>query len=173
MREPRLTYAQGTWIEKRLAMCPQEFYYRRAKVLCEDGAIRSARVGNSNQHGGMLPGIIRLEGVRREIEVWVTSEVDGPLSCRFKGFYGYGGGTWIEKEEVCRTQTDHSRHFRARCMDGVLRTGLAAIADTAFSIPARLRVGGGKITGYLLSNEDEDGTKVLEFVAYDKTVFQA
>lgn len=173
MAEPRVRMAQGTWIDRQVMHRPLTFYYRKAKVLCEDGVVRSAKVGNSNQHGGMLPGIIHLEGITNPVEVWITSEVGGALTCRFKGFYGVGAGTWIEKEEVCTEHEQFRRHFRARCMDGVLRTGTAAIPDTAFSIPARLRVGGGKIKGYLRTNEDEDGTRVLEFVAYDKTMFQA
>lgn len=53
------------------------------------------------------------------------------------------------------------RHFRAVCPDGVERSGICGIADTFFSIPARLKAHGKTVTGYVTMGDNQ-----LEFRPY-------
>lgn len=59
--------------------------------------------------------------------------------------------------------SDSRRQFVARCPDGVMRSGYCGVADTFFTIPARMRANGRQIAGFLTYDHD-----VLEFVPTGK-----
>ena len=55
---------------------------------------------------------------------------------------------------------------KALCADGVRRTAwITAPADTFFSIPARVKVKGRTVSGYITGREAEDGGADYEFRA--------
>ena len=74
----------------------------------------------------------------------------------------FANGTWIESEEVCYPDGAPRRHGRAMCEDGKVRAIRAGIADTWFSIPARVKVHGKTVTGFVTAH---DVTGILCFYA--------
>jgi hypothetical protein len=58
---------------------------------------------------------------------------------------------------------------RALCSDGVIRAvEMAETADTFFSVPARARISGRWISGYVTTDEREsDGAKIYTFRQHD------
>jgi hypothetical protein len=66
-------------------------------------------------------------------------------------------GAWVRPWKVTK----------ALCADGVRRTAwIAGEADTFFSIPARVKVKGKTVAGFVTGRDREDGVKDFEFVAY-------
>jgi len=73
-------------------------------------------------------------------------------------------GTFLDPEEYCYPSgslRQSSRRFAARCPDGIIRKGICGLADTFFSIPARLNAKGKTVTGFVGS--DENGFFFLPF----------
>jgi hypothetical protein len=53
------------------------------------------------------------------------------------------------------------------CSDGRRRYAkVTAPADTWFSLPARVKVKGKSVSGYLTGRQDEEGREDVEFVSY-------
>jgi hypothetical protein len=72
-------------------------------------------------------------------------------------------GTWLEGEEFAYPDDTFTRRAYAECEDGVVRLVRCKTADTYFSIPARARIDGKTVRGFLTVRP---GSKGLEFVAY-------
>ena len=72
-------------------------------------------------------------------------------------------GTWLEPEELCYPRGGTTRKAYVLCPDGIKRISACGIPDTWFSIPARLRVKGQTITGYVTGKENEDFSPSYEF----------
>lgn len=76
-------------------------------------------------------------------------------------------GTFIEAEELAYplgSLNASRRRFSARCPDGIIRSGICSIPDTYFSIPARLRVKGKSVVGYITAESEDSGTTII-FIA--------
>lgn len=57
---------------------------------------------------------------------------------------------------------------RLLCGDGIIRAAeLAESADTFFSVPARVRVRGKWVSGYMTTEENENGESVYAFRSND------
>jgi len=74
------------------------------------------------------------------------------------------GETWLEPEELCYPSGRLLRRCRARCADGRLRVVVCGIPDTAFSIPARAKIEGRSVRGFVSA----DGAGEFMFTAYTK-----
>ncbi len=62
-------------------------------------------------------------------------------------------GTWLEPEELTYPSGAMIRRCRALCEDGKIRVVICGMPDTLFSIPARARIGGKSVRGYVTSDE--------------------
>lgn len=79
-----------------------------------------------------------------------------------KSLYGPGGetpmtrpdGTWLESEDFAYPNGGFTRRAYAVFPDGIKRVVLVSIPDTFFSIPARARVRGNRIKGFVSSSEE-------------------
>jgi hypothetical protein len=58
-------------------------------------------------------------------------------------------GTWLEPEEMAYPNGSFTRRAHVRFADGKLRTVLCSIPDTYFTIPARARLSGKTIRGFI------------------------
>jgi hypothetical protein len=80
------------------------------------------------------------------------------------------GETWIGPEEAAYPHGSLRRSARygvVRCSDGKLRRAKLGIPDTFFSIPARLKVSGKTVAGFVTSGETcSDGSTEYYFCAY-------
>ena len=63
-------------------------------------------------------------------------------------------GTWLEGEEFAYPHGNLTRRCRASCQDGQLRVIYCGIPDTYFSIPARARINGQAVRGFVTHNEE-------------------
>ena len=72
-------------------------------------------------------------------------------------------GTWLEPEELCYPNGGMTRKAYVVCPDGAKRVSTCGIPDTWFSIPARLRIKGQTITGYVTGTEQSNGDPSYEF----------
>jgi hypothetical protein len=61
--------------------------------------------------------------------------------------------TWLEPEELTYPAGGMTRRARALCPDGALRVVVCGLPDTAFSIPARARINGRSVRGFVSSDE--------------------
>lgn len=73
----------------------------------------------------------------------------------------FDDGTWLEGEEFAYPHGGFTRRAYAECEDGELRLAWCSIPDTAFSLPARVRIGTKTVKGFLTSR-----AAGLAFVAY-------
>jgi len=80
---------------------------------------------------------------------------------RAANFYGMkttahvnDNGTWLEPEELCYPHGRMTRKAFAVCPDGIKRIAVCGLPDTYFSIPARIRVKGKSIVGYVTGSDD-------------------
>ena len=81
-------------------------------------------------------------------------------------------GTWLDPEELAYPSgslRQSRRHFMAKCPDGKSRGGVCGIPDTYFSIPARMKVNGKTISGYVSS---DDGALVFNPAGKNKGIFE-
>ena len=68
------------------------------------------------------------------------------------------GATWIEPEEFAYPSgalRNSQRRARVRCPDGALRIARLGVADTFFTVPARVDVRGKRVAGFV--SVDRDG----------------
>ena len=65
----------------------------------------------------------------------------------------YKEGTWIDNEAVCYPSGNEIRKFRAIC-GGKFVNGKCGIADTFFTIPAKIVEKRKTVRGYLTVNEE-------------------
>ena len=88
-----------------------------------------------------------------------------PRPCRYYGTIVegqvYSDGTWLEDEALCYPAGGMTRRAYALFSDGHRRVARCGIPDTFFTIPARAKVKGKTINGFLSS--DDNG--VLKFTA--------
>ena len=93
-----------------------------------------------------------------------TTKYMPPRATRYCGMwsqpYLLDNETWLEPESHCYPYGGMQRRFRGVCPDGVIRIGRASIPDTFFTIPAKVKVIGKWVTGWVAI---EDG--VLHFNA--------
>lgn len=87
-----------------------------------------------------------------------------PRDCNYYGKVTHPhkiGETWLEPEELCYPKGGMTR--RALCLmpDATLRVITCGIPDTAFSIPARVRINDITIRGFVSS--DETGYKFTPY----------
>ncbi len=71
-------------------------------------------------------------------------------------------GTWLEAESMCYPSGAMLRRACAVCEDGSKRVVTCGMPDTYFSIPARARIKGKSVRGFVTSS-DSGG---YQFVAY-------
>lgn len=65
--------------------------------------------------------------------------------------------TFVDPEEnayPAGTLRESRRRFKAKCPDGVIRSGICSIPDTSFSIPARLKARGKTVAGFISLDND-------------------
>lgn len=81
-------------------------------------------------------------------------------------FYGmkisnslFDDGTWLEGEEFAYPDGGFTRRAFATCEDGQKRILRCSIPDTYFSIPARGKIKGVYVTGFLSNNSENTGLK--------------
>jgi hypothetical protein len=75
--------------------------------------------------------------------------------------------TWLDPEEragYTGSLRNSRRRFRALCPDGVYRNGICGIADTYSTVPARLKVRGRTVSGFIMVTRDADWNSVIKFV---------
>ncbi len=58
-------------------------------------------------------------------------------------------GTWLEGEEFAYPKGGFTRRAYAECEDGTMRLVKCSIPDTFFSIPARAKINGKMVKGFL------------------------
>lgn len=89
---------------------------------------------------------------------------NGPRVSRFMGMVEHAriepDGTWLEPEAFCYPHGGMTRRARVHTFAG-LRVVVCGIPDTFFSIPARMRVCGKTLRGFISS-----GDYGLHFNAY-------
>lgn len=66
----------------------------------------------------------------------------------------YPDGTWVEGEELAYPKGGFSRRAWVTFADGVRRLVRCSIPDTFFSIPARGKVDGRTVKGFITLNGD-------------------
>jgi hypothetical protein len=83
-----------------------------------------------------------------------------PTGRTYHGFYGknltpqvWPDGTWLEPEEFAYPDGGFTRRALARCADGRMHACRVSIPDTFFSIPARAKIDGVTVRGFLSSDE--------------------
>lgn len=62
--------------------------------------------------------------------------------------------TWLEPEEITYPSGSMIRRCRAMCEDGVLRVVLCGVPDTFFSIPARTKIKGKSVRGFVTYDDN-------------------
>jgi hypothetical protein len=91
----------------------------------------------------------------------------------------FANGTWLDPEQLCYPSgaITAGRKAKALCPDGKVRTCQVGLPDTIFSIPARVKVFGKTVTGFVFVNHPYNptlsgplayggsGLPVLQFVA--------
>lgn len=92
-------------------------------------------------------------------------KIDGP---RKGSFYGmpiggttYPDGTWLEDEAFTYPSGGYHRRCKATCQDGKQRVFRCSIPDTYFSIPARGKISGLSVKGFL--SGDENGMTFTQY----------
>jgi hypothetical protein len=73
----------------------------------------------------------------------------------------FADGTWLEGEEFTYPSGGYHRRAYAQCEDGRKRVFQCSIPDTAFSIPAKGRINGVRVSGFL-SNAENEGLKFTQ-----------
>jgi hypothetical protein len=79
-----------------------------------------------------------------------------PRECSWHGVpttHSYKDGTWIEAEEFAYGK--FTRRAYAVCPDGKKRVVMVSIPDTMFSIPARMKIDGKTVKGFITTPEGE------------------
>lgn len=69
-------------------------------------------------------------------------------------------GTWIEGEEFAYPKNTFTRRGFVDCEDGQRRLVKCKVADTFFSIPARCKIDGKTVKGYIKC--DEQGAEFIQ-----------
>jgi hypothetical protein len=67
----------------------------------------------------------------------------------------HAGETWLEDEAITYPSGAMIRRAYCRCEDGALRVVVCGIPDTFFSIPARARIKGKSVTGFITHRDEE------------------
>lgn len=84
--------------------------------------------------------------------------LDGPRKGSFHGMTiggrHYPDGSWLEDEAFALPDGGFTRRAKARCEDGKLRVFRCSMPDTYFSIPARGKIGGKIVEGFLSGGEE-------------------
>jgi hypothetical protein len=65
----------------------------------------------------------------------------------------YEGNTWLEPEEWCYPRGGFTRRAMVRCPDGAYRVVVCSIADTYWTIPARLVYKSRHVSGHITLDE--------------------
>lgn len=76
------------------------------------------------------------------------------------------GGTWLQAEELAYdvSLTNSPRRARVRCPDGRLRVVTCGIPDTYFSIPARAKVNGTTVGGFVHMDTEKGEFRFTPYV---------
>ena len=176
-----------TWAAKQYAAAPQSTGLKKSVsfdrgVTNPSGEATPGNFPSQDASGGGTPpaapasntgtmlavaaGVLAVGGVGYYLWSKSKEQKENPALPPRRGPWGqephHVGETWLDGE------SDGRRRAKVRFSDGSLRiVDCAGTADTFFSIPARARISGKSITGYVTS-DDESGEYVFRPMNTDK-----